>query len=98
MSDADNIGMRTTIRMNEELARRAKQYARRQGRTFTDVVVDAVSEFIARPETCGPRKKITLPTSGNLNGKKFTDAEYRAMIDRMYEEEAERIMKGMASK
>ena len=84
--------------MNEELARRAKQYARRKGRTFTDIVADAVSEFIARPENREPRKKITLPTSGNINGKKFTHAEYRAMTDRMYEEEAERIMKGMAAK
>jgi hypothetical protein len=98
MSDPDNSIMRMTIQMNEELARRAKRLARRQGRTFTDLVADAVSEFIARPENCGPRKRITFPASGNINGKKFTDAEYRAMVDQMYEEEAKRIIKGMAAK
>jgi len=90
--------MRTTIRLNEELARRAKLYAQRRGRTFTDLVADAVSEFIARPEKCATRKRIILPTSGSGNGKKFTESEYRAVVDQMYEEDAERIMKGMAAK
>jgi hypothetical protein len=77
--------------MNEELARRAKRYAKRQGRTF-------VSEFISRPAQSRPRERITLPTSGSINGSKFTDADYRAIIDRMYEEEAAHIMKGLAAK
>jgi hypothetical protein len=84
--------------MNEELARRAKRYAKRQGRTFTDLVADAVSEFISRPAQSRPRERITLPTSGSINGSKFTDADYRAIIDRMYEEEAAHIMKGLAAK
>jgi predicted transcriptional regulator len=98
MSTPDNEGMRTTIRLNEELARRAKQYAQREGRTFTELVTDAVSEFIARPKKQGARKRIVLPTSGNAGGKKFTEADYRAIVDRMYEEDAERIIKGMSSK
>jgi hypothetical protein len=40
------------------------------------------------------RKRIILPTAGNANGRKFTEAEYRAMVERMYEEEAKRMMKG----
>ena len=77
-----------------ELARRAKDYAHDQGRTFTDVVTDAVKEFITRPGKLAKRKRIILPTSGNAKRRKFTEADYRARVERMYEQEAERINEG----
>ena len=85
--------MRTTIRMNEDLARRAKQFAARTNRTFTQVVEEAVAEFLTKPAPQQPRARIVLPTSGTASGKKMTEAEYRAMIEEMYDEEAQRIWK-----
>jgi hypothetical protein len=83
--------MRTTIRMNAELARRAKQYAARNNRTFTQVVEEAITQLLARASSAAPRPKIVLPTAGNARGPKMTEAQYRAMIEEMYDEEAERI-------
>ena len=40
--------MRTTIRMKPELARRAKAYARKTDRTFTELVEDAVTDLLER--------------------------------------------------
>ena len=85
--------MRTTIRMSEDLARRAKQFAERTNRTFTQVVEEAVTEFIAKPPSKEPRPRIVLPTSRTASGQKMTDAEYRALVEAMYDEEAERIWK-----
>ncbi len=39
-------------------------------------------------------KRIILPPAGNATGKKFTEAKYRAIVEQMYEQEAQRIMKG----
>ncbi|MBA3273450.1 MAG: hypothetical protein H0T11_06210 [Chthoniobacterales bacterium] len=85
--------MRTTIRMNEELARRAKQFAARTDRTFTQVVAEAVMELLAKGNHPKPRERIVLPTSGDASHR-MTEEEYRAMIEQMYEEEAERYLKG----
>lgn len=91
MSASDIHTVRTTIRLNEELARRAKQYAARHNRTFTQVVEEAVMELLARAAKAPPRKKIILPTAGLANGPKMTEADLRRMIEKMYDEEAERI-------
>jgi len=40
--------MRTTIRMKPELARRAKAYARKTERTFTELVEDALTDLLDR--------------------------------------------------
>jgi hypothetical protein len=48
----------------------------------------------ARPKKRRSGERIIFPTAGNATGRKFTEAEYRAMVEKMYEEEAERIMKG----
>ncbi len=87
--------MRTTIRMNEELARRAKQYAHREGRTFTDLVEQAINEFLERPHAAKPRKRIVLPVAGFAAGRKFTEAEYKQMLAKMDEEEVQRITRDM---
>ncbi len=95
MSKEDDTGIvRTTIRMNEELARRAKQYAARTRRTFTQVVEEAVTELLARPTRLQlPANTIDFPIVGNPK-KRMTEKEYRALIEAMYEEEAEHVMRG----
>lgn len=82
--------MRTTIRMNEELARRVKNYAARNKRTFTQVVEEALTNLLAPANQPTIRPRIVLPTSGNANGPKMTDAQYRVLVEQMYDEDAER--------
>ena len=84
--------MRTTIRMNEELARRAKAHAARTKRTFTRFVEEAVAEKLAREGKEAPVGRIELPPPVGDPSRKMTDEEYRAIIDRMYAEEAEHII------
>jgi hypothetical protein len=73
--------MRTTIRMNEELARRAKARAAQSGRSFTQLVEQAVSEYLDRPEKPRRKNRVNLPTFGDPR-KKITWEQYRAAVER----------------
>lgn len=85
--------MRTTIRMNEELARRAKQYAARHDRTFTQVIEEAVMQLLTNRAKSAERKSIILPTVGNPQNP-VTEAQYRRAIEEMYDDEAKHIIGG----
>ena len=53
--------MRTTVNLDDELLRRAKERAARQGRTLSEVVSDALRVSLA--EQAGPRREVTRPPS-----------------------------------
>jgi hypothetical protein len=53
--------MRTTIRIDDQLLREAKQLAARTGRTLTAVVEDALRETLTRQHRAGTRD-VELPT------------------------------------
>ena len=59
--------MRTTIRMNEEIARQMKALARDTGETFTALVERACVELLRDEGRRRPRKLKPLPTA-NLGG------------------------------
>lgn len=71
--------MRTTIRMNSELARRAKEFASRHERTFTQLIEDAVADYLARQATLRSRKRITLPVGGDPRHKVTVEELKRAV-------------------
>ena len=54
--------MRTTIRMDDELLRRAKEHAARTGTTLTRVIEDAVRQLLARRRVSQVREPVRLPT------------------------------------
>ena len=85
--------VRTTIRLNPDLARQAKQHAARTNRSFTQLIEQAVQRLLSEERKPRRRKKIVLPVAGDPN-RRITEEEYRQAIDQMYEEEAERIIKG----
>src|SRR5438067_1488755 len=96
MSRVDNRTMRTTIRMPESLRRQLMQLARREGRTFTEMIHEAAMLLITQRASGAPRKRrkrIVFPVVGDPK-RKMSEQEYRAMIDRMYEQEAQRIIRG----
>jgi hypothetical protein len=60
--------MRTTIRLDEHLLKEAKAAAMASGRTFTQLVEDALRETLARREALKGRAWVELPTfEGKLN-------------------------------
>ena len=58
--------MRTTIRINEELLKEAKQLAARSGKTLTSIFEDALRESLARQRSSKEREPVRLVT---FNGK-----------------------------
>jgi hypothetical protein len=54
--------MRTTIRLDDDLLREAKQLAARSDRTLTAVIEDALREVLARAERGERREPFEMPT------------------------------------
>ncbi len=54
--------MRTTIRLDDELLARAKQFAVSSGRTLTAVIEDALREALVRKDSQPKRPRPRLPT------------------------------------
>jgi hypothetical protein len=56
--------VRTTIRLDDQLLRDAKQLAARTGRTLTAVISDALREALAKSTEAPRRRPYKLPTFG----------------------------------
>lgn len=56
--------MRTTIRIDEQLLKEAKQFAARSGKSLTSVIEDALRESLARQRGSGQREPVRLITVG----------------------------------
>jgi hypothetical protein len=54
--------MRTTVRLDDALLRRAKQHAAERGMTLTSVLREALESYLARP--VHSREAFDLPASG----------------------------------
>lgn len=72
--------MRTTIRMEPELARRAKAAAAKSGKTFTELVETALIEHLARESRPARPRKIKLPVS-KVRGRPLTEEQVQAAIE-----------------
>jgi len=69
--------MRTTVRLDDDLLRQAKQLAARTGQTLTAVIEDALRERISRSKKHPKRARVTLPTfrgNGLLPGVDLDDS------------------------
>jgi predicted transcriptional regulator len=56
--------MRTTVRLDDHLLRRVRQYALRHGKTMTLVFREALQAYLARPTEAGLASALELPRSG----------------------------------
>lgn len=56
-------GMRTTVRLDEQLMREAKELAAKEGRTFTSLIEESLRERIARSRSWKSRARKKLPVS-----------------------------------
>jgi hypothetical protein len=59
--------MRTTIRIEEDLLKRAKKHAADEGRTLTSLVEDGLALLLSKPKT-GRRKRVKWPVSNATGG------------------------------
>lgn len=76
--------MRTTIRIDDQLLREAKQLAARSGKSLTSIIEDALRETLSRQRGLGQREPIRLITvggSGLLPGVDLDDSA--ALLDVM---------------
>jgi len=60
--------MRTTLRLDDELYRRAKAAAAEQGMSLTRLVEEAIRERLDRSAPSPPRKRLRLPVSSATGG------------------------------
>jgi Bacterial antitoxin of type II TA system, VapB len=76
--------MRTTIRIDDQLLKKAKQLAARSGKSLASVIEDALRESLARQQISGPREPVHLVTfkgKGLLPGVDLDDSA--ALLDLM---------------
>lgn len=68
--------MRTTIRLDDQLLRAAKQYAAERGTTLTAVIEDALREVLARrePQDREPFRLVTFGQGGLRRGVDLDDS------------------------
>ena len=59
--------MRTTIRINDDLLKRAIKQAADEGRTLTSLVEDGLALILSKPKT-SRRKRVELPVSKATGG------------------------------
>ena len=55
--------VRTTLRVDDELLRRAKSYAARKGRSLTSVFEEALRRLLSEAERLDKRERVELPVS-----------------------------------
>jgi hypothetical protein len=59
--------MRTTVRLRDDLLKRAKQRAAEEGRTLTSIIEEGVVMVLATPNR-GRRERVVLPISQATGG------------------------------
>ena len=78
--------MRTTIRLSDDLLRKARKKAAEEGRTFTSLVEEGLKTILAEPKHVA-RKRVRLPISkasgGTLPGVDLNRSS--DLLDRMDE-------------
>ena len=83
--------MRTTVRLAEDLLRRAKRKAAAEGRTLTELIEDGLRAVVDEASKPAKRRRVVLPvskaTGGLLPGVDLTRfSNYQEMEDLEYVE------------
>ena len=70
-----------TLRLDRELIERAKRYARRTGKSVSEVVADFFTQLEARKAAeTEPHSPAVESLVGALAGKKVSEADYQAYL------------------
>jgi hypothetical protein len=72
--------MRTTIRIDEQLLKEAKQLAARSGKSLTSIIEDALRESLARQRRSVRREPVSLVTFGGKGLLPGVDLDNSAVL------------------
>jgi hypothetical protein len=72
--------MRTTIRIDDQLLKEAKQLAARTGKSLTAVIEEALRETLSRQREFRKRKRVILTTFGGQGLLPGVDLDDSAML------------------
>jgi hypothetical protein len=72
--------MRTTIRIDDQLLKEAKQLAARTGKSLTAVIEEALRESLSRQREFRKRKRVILTTFGGQGLLPGVDLDDSAML------------------
>lgn len=79
------MNTKLTLRLKSDLIGEAKQYARKEGKSISQIVADyfrAIQRRTAKPQPrLGP---ITSQLRGCLKGKSVREADYKKHLDKKY--------------
>ena len=78
---------RTTIRLDSDLARRAKRRATQRKITFTQLVEEAIRQHLARTRAPAPSAHTPLPAFGDPNKKVKWEDLQRAIEQQQFEDD-----------
>lgn len=73
-------GVRTTVRLDDDLLREAKRYAAEQGTTLTAMLDQALREILARQERHPKKVRTPLPTFKGRGLKPGVDLDDSASL------------------
>ena len=80
------MNMRTTIILNDDLHRRAKEYAAKNNRTLTSLIEGALRFVLRDRSLTAPRRKVKVPTGGSGGVSAGVDLNNLAsLLDKMEE-------------
>lgn len=75
MSTIENVDVRTTVRLDEQLMRQAKALAATEGRTFTSLIEESLRERIARTENSTGSERVKLSVFHGTGIRESLDPE-----------------------
>jgi hypothetical protein len=75
------VQTKLTLRLDRELIERAKAYARRTGKSVSEVVADFFAQLEARKAVeTAPRSPAVESLAGALVGKKVSESDYHTYL------------------
>jgi len=75
-----------TLRLEDRLIRRAKAYARRSGKSLSELVADMFARLqTSTPEATEPQSPAVRSLAGALEGKELDREAYRAYLAQKHE-------------
>jgi hypothetical protein len=82
------MNTKLTLRLNDRAIRGAKAYARKRGKSVSQIVSDYFAAIATDPQTPAQRKRsygpLTSQLCGSLKGSRVTESDYRRHLEEKY--------------
>ena len=78
------MNTKLTIRLDEGLIRKAKQYARKSGKSLSRMVADYFSLLTSKPKSSSDLSPVVKQLKGVLKGSRVSEREYERYLEDKY--------------